>query len=60
MKCRECDLEMRTVHLAAYGYEVQASTGPFKLCGVEGLTCPRCGRMELRVKNPERLWKTEE
>ena len=57
MRCRECDMEMRTVLLA--GYEVQASTGPFKLCGVEGLACPRCGRMELWVKNPERLWKTE-
>ncbi len=60
MKCLECDCEMRPVQLTAYGFEVLASTGAFKGCGVEGMACPKCGKLELRVKNPERLWKTED
>lgn len=59
MKCQECGLELRPVVLTAYGYPVEASTGAFKICGVEEMACPKCGKVELRLKNPEKLWKTE-
>lgn len=60
MKCQDCDLEMKAVTMTAYGFEVMANTGAFKGSGVEGMVCPECGRLELRVKNPERLWKTKD
>ena len=53
-------MEMKAVTMTAYGFEVMANTGVFKGSGVEGMVCPECGRLELRVKNPERLWKTKD
>lgn len=63
MTCQQCGGEMKSVRLTAHGYELMAYTGAFKGfkgSAVEGLACPECGHMELRVKNPERLWKPEE